>query len=240
MSNKFDNAKQSSYKQNILFYDELASDYNSILGQEQSNKIIRQKVAEKFCSVIKAGSVLDFGGGTGLDLKWLTEKGYKIFFCEPSGEMRRQAINYNNNTLHNQDIVFLDDAKTNFKIWSETLPFSNKVDAILMNFAVINNIAEIELLFKNLSLVLNTGCHLIALILDNSFKKLLRTHLFSNLISVISQKPVTFYVQHNEYKQIVYIHTTRQIKKASDTYFNFQSIELLSEFGFALIHLTKK
>ena len=127
--------------------------------------------------------------------------------------MRRQAINYNNNTLHNQDIVFLDDAKTNFKIWSETLPFSNKVDAILMNFAVINNIAEIELLFKNLSLVFNTGCHLIALILDNSFKKLLRTHLFSNLISVISQKPVTVYAQHNEYKQIVYIHTTRQIKK---------------------------
>jgi len=69
---------------------------------------------------VKPGWIMDFGGGTGLDIKWLTENGYKIFFCEPSAEMRQQAINYNNNILHSADIYFLQEPVANFKTWNKS------------------------------------------------------------------------------------------------------------------------
>ena len=126
MLNKVNKIKQSFREENIAFFDEFAKNYNSILEQNNSNKIIRQRVAEKFCNSVEPGLVLDFGGGTGLDLSWLTGNEFKIFFCEPSSRMRQHAINYNNNILHSNDIVFLDNAKTDFSLWKKNFHFPKK------------------------------------------------------------------------------------------------------------------
>jgi SAM-dependent methyltransferase len=231
---------EHSDNENILFYNDLANTYDSILEQTGSNKTVRQKVAEKFCSTVKSGWVMDFGGGTGLDLKWLTDNNYKIFFCEPSFQMRQQAVNYNDNILHSSNIRFLDDTKTDFKTWNNKLPFSEKLNGILSNFAVFNNIYDLELLFKNLALVLNPGADIITLVLINSVKKNLRTNFLKALISLVFKKPFIFYVRNKALKQIVYLHSVKQIKKASNKYFNFCSCEPLTKSGFLLIHLVKK
>ena len=52
--------------------------------ENDADKIVRAKVANKFCDIVKDGGVLDFGGGTGLDIQWLTNKNFAVFFCEPS------------------------------------------------------------------------------------------------------------------------------------------------------------
>ncbi|MDP9041293.1 MAG: hypothetical protein M3N30_04880, partial [Bacteroidota bacterium] len=52
-------------RQNIAYYDGIAADYDAILDRDSSNAIIRAKVADTFSSLVKSGTVLDFGGGTG-------------------------------------------------------------------------------------------------------------------------------------------------------------------------------
>jgi SAM-dependent methyltransferase len=240
MAVRSDKTSRLASKQNIAFYDELADNYDSILEQDSSNKIIRQLVAEKFCKTVERGWILDFGGGTGLDMKWLTENGYKIFFCEPSPGMKQQAINYNNNILHSADIVFLNDFSADFKTWSDNFPVPEKVNGILSNFAVINNIYELKLLLKSFASVLYAGGHLIALILDNNFQRKSLKKILDALTSFVFRKPIKFYVRNKADKQIVYIHSLRQIKQASEPYFHFCSLDSFPEPGFALLHLTKK
>ena len=62
-----------SGRENILYYDAIANDYNDMLDKNP-DRIVREKVTTKFCSIVKASAVLDFGGGTGLDLDWLAEQ----------------------------------------------------------------------------------------------------------------------------------------------------------------------
>src|SRR2546422_9694183 len=94
-------------KNNIVFYDSIADDYNKLDSKESSNKIIREKVKEKFLKSVCGKIVLDFGGGTGLDLEWLRENYVQVYFCEPSEKMRAQAIQLNRETIKSNSIVFL-------------------------------------------------------------------------------------------------------------------------------------
>ena len=239
MTGKHDKDEFLISKQNILYYDEIADSYDRILDQDSLNNIIREKVAGRFIEYVKPGCVLDFGGGTGRDLKWLTENHYKIFFCEPSAGMKEKAIQHNQKVLHNNNIVFLEKAQTEFTHWHEELPFTEKVDAILSNFAVINCIPHIELLFKNLALIIKPGGALVALILDNKAKGLI-SRLRGALRSFILKTPLTVDIKYKEHLQTVYVYTTKQIKKASKANFDFSNRESLPGFGFILIHLIRK
>src|SRR5688572_7680617 len=171
MQNSKKQEQDSVIEQNISYYDEIAGQYDAILVKDTSNRITREQVAEKFCEIISSGWVLDFGGGTGKDLEWLTEKGYRVIFCEPSAKMREKAMTFSRDILHRNDIVFLEDATTDFTKWHENIPFSQKTDVILANFAVINSIPGINLLFQNLSLIIKPGGHLLMLVLRSNFKK---------------------------------------------------------------------
>ena len=226
-------------EQNILYYDKIADSYDRILDQESLNDTVRKKVENKFTSYVKPGLVLDFGGGTGRDLKWLTENHYKIFFCEPSEGMKEKAMQYNQNVLHKNDINFLEKVKTDFTTWNQELPFTEKVDAILSNFAVINCIPQIDLLFKNLALVIKPGGALVALILDDKARGLI-SRLRNAIRSFITKTPRTIEIKYKEHQQTVYVYTTKQIKRASKLYFDFINRESLPGFGFILIHLVRK
>jgi len=235
-----DKEKILTNEQNITYYDRIANSYDQLMEQDDSNKLIRQKVKAKFLSYVQAGQVLDFGGGTGIDLEWLSANNYKIFFCEPSVSMREKAMQYNNNILHYNDIVFLDTAQTDFTGWGKVPPFSEQVDAILSNFAVINNIQDIELLFKHLALVIKPGGHFMIVFLDLSFKKKLGLNRRSAIQSFIFRTTFIMYVWHHEHKQTVFVHPEKKIKKASAPYFRYCSAEVLGGFGFKLMHLRRK
>ncbi len=228
------------YRQNISYYDEIADDYDAMLQRDASNKITREKVAEKFTLLVKNGAVLDFGGGTGSDLGWLSAGNYDILFCEPSAGMRGKAILYNKATLHNNHIVFQEDGQADFTSWHHQLPFSQKVDGILSNFAVFNCIPDIGLLFKNLSLVIKPGGHLLALVLDSRIAKVLRWRPKSVFLSFLNGKPMSTVIDYKNHRQKVFIYTAREIKRASQPYFDFCSGETLQGSDFSMIHLTRK
>src|SRR5579863_9383048 len=132
-------------KQNISYYNEIAENYDTILNENENNKIIRETVADRFSSLVKAGCVLDFGGGTGRDLGWLIQHPYQVLFCEPSATMREIAIHRVSKEFPDARISFFDDSKSDFRNWNDIFPFERKVDAIIANFAVINCIPDVQL-----------------------------------------------------------------------------------------------
>jgi len=226
-------------KQNISYYNEIAPDYDSILENDAANKTIREKVADRFAELVKKGSVLDFGGGTGKDLYWMKQQHYQVIFCEPSAAMRHIAIERSRKNLDGINISFLDGGETDFRNWPGKWPFEQKVDAVIANFAVVNCIPDIDLLFKNLALITKPGSIVLALILDNSLRKRLRSNLKGTLLSFLSDQPITYSIEYHERQQSVYLHSNKAIKKAVSENFTFESSMPIAA-GFSLIHLTRK
>src|SRR5450631_255764 len=156
---------------NIFYYDAIAAEYESMLNNDVKNLLIRDTVTQKFLTAVKAGRVLDFGGGTGLDFGWLIKHRYPITFCEPSHGMRRIAVERMKKDCPDAAVFFLNDEQADFRNWTDSFPFGESMDAALANFAVINCIPDIGLLFEKLSLALKPGGQLIALVLDYDFLK---------------------------------------------------------------------
>ena len=230
----------SVIEQNVSYYDEIADQYDEILDRDLSNEIIREKVAAVFSELLASGLVLDFGGGTGKDLEWLVKKGYEVIFCEPSVKMREKAFLLFQNNRPHSDTLFLGNAASDFVTWQNKLPFSQKVDAVLANFAVINNIPVIDLLFKNLSLVTRNGGHLLILVLKSDFKKRWQSNRRAAILSLFTASTVTTDTQFNGKRQKVHLYSVQKIKKMAAAYFHFCSSRLLKEKGFVLIHFTRK
>jgi SAM-dependent methyltransferase len=224
--------------ENILYYNAIANEYNDMVGKS-ADKIVREKVANKFCSIVKASVVLDFGGGTGLDLEWLAANNHAIYFCEPSAGMREKAICSYKDFLR-ANVIFLDDSAADFRQWHLQLPFNEKVDAVLSNFAVLNCVPDIDLLFQNLAVVVKPGGNIIALVLTRKIKGMLKGNFRSILKSFIQQKPASINVRYKKNQQTVYIYSINEIIKASRKHFNFCNSEVLPASGFTLIHLKRK
>jgi SAM-dependent methyltransferase len=225
---------------NIFYYDAIAAEYESMLNNDVKNLLIRDTVAKKFLTVVKGGHVLDLGGGTGLDIGWLIKHGYPITFCEPSQAMRQIAMEKMQKDCPDSAIFFLDDEQSDFRNWTDSFPFDEGMDAALANFAVINCIPDIGLLFEKLSLALKPGGHLIALVLDDPFLKRLLSNPRGTIRSIFSHKPVTLIVVYKNQRQKVYLYSVSTIRKASIPKFDLISQNRLKGYGFRLIHLIRK
>lgn len=225
-------------QKNISYYNEIAPEYDTILEKERSNEIVRKTVANSFTRAVNKGWVVDFGGGTGQDLNWLIKNEYKVIFCEPSIGMRKIAMQNASSQFPNSTIVFLDDADTHFTGWAAS-PFEQKVEAALLNFAVLNCIPNIDELFKILSLMIKPGGHIFALILDNSFLTLLKKNPKAVAKNVFFRSPIVSTIQYHNHSQTVYIHTKKELKKAFSPYFKLHDWKLQKGSGFILLHLVK-
>ena len=223
---------------NISYYNEVAGIYNQIMHDEKTNHAVRNTVKEKFLEVVEPGWILDFGGGTGLDLQWLTEK-YNILFCEPSEEMRRRAIDFITDHLQKSNVVFLEPPKTDFTRWPMQRPFVQKVNGILANFGVSNYIPNIEQLFTSLATVIKPGGHMVTTIIHLNFQKKWKWHRRNAIVSFITGKTFKMYIPYKEHKQTVFVHSVDEIKKASSKYFEFKDTGDSTSFGFTLIHLIR-
>jgi SAM-dependent methyltransferase len=231
--------KPGFIEQNIAYYNEVAGIYNSILDSDRANEIVRRKVKEKFLSLVKSGTVLDFGGGTGLDLEWLAAANYKIYFCEPSVAMRNQAIKSSSDNHHESKVEFLQESKTDFTKWSSAPPFATKVDGILCNFGVVNYIPDIRALFHSLARVTSPGGHLMCVMLELDLRKRFKWHRRNAIQSLLFGQPFKMYIPYKEHKQAVVVHTADEVKKASSRYFTFVQSESLDARDFTLIHLIR-
>ena len=78
------------------------------------------------------------------------------------------------------------------------------------------------------------------IVLDLPFTKRLKWHRRNAIKSFLLRSQFVMYVWNGEYKQTVFLHSIKKIKKASARYFKYCSAEFLGGFGFTLIHLERK
>jgi SAM-dependent methyltransferase len=225
---------------NILYYDSIAAEYDEQLNRDERNFFIRDTVTRKFVTVVNGRLVLDFGGGTGRDFGWLLKYQYQIMFCEPSRAMRQIAWERKAAEFRESTIFFFEDEQADFRNWTDTFPFEQKVDAVLANFAVINCIPDIDCLFDKLAMALKQGGQVIALVLDDHLIRRFRSNARGTIISFFSGKPVKLFIDHKNYRQEVYVHSIKSILKNSRAKFDLISHSRLKGYGFRLIHLRKK
>jgi SAM-dependent methyltransferase len=231
---------QAISDQNIAYYNAIASNYDQILDKDAANALSRAKVSALFTSIVASGSVLDFGGGTGQDLGWLIKSNYQVLFCEPSLSMRNIALERTKLYFAGANIRFLHNEECDFRSWPASFPATGKIDAVLANFAVINCIPDIQTLFAHFAKLLKPGGWIVALVLENSLRKRLSSNFKGTLASLFSPNPVRITVNYNGRKQIVYLHTMQEIKRAMGDEFSFFYREQLRGFGFRLICLQRK
>jgi SAM-dependent methyltransferase len=234
-----ENTDKAITRQNIAYYNDIAVDYEAILQKDKTNEVIRKKTASFFKDLVQGQLVLDFGGGTGLDIEWLLQQGYAVIFCEPSKAMRELAIKRINSKLYGSCTSFLADDKTDFSNWTENSPFPDKVDAILANFAVLNCIPDLDLLFEKLALVIKPGGVMQALVLETNLVKRLKSNPATLIKSLFLRKPQSYSVEHNGQRQNVYVHSIGSIRKAARPYFKIISAQSVGGFGYSLIHLKR-
>jgi len=224
--------------ENISFYNEIASDYDAILDTEETNDSVRSKVKEKFSGLVESGTVLDFGGGTGLDLKWLTANGYQVLFCEPSPGMRKLAINRSLELPNKQNIKFINNDLSDFSKWHTSPPCQLQIDAILSNFAAINCIQNIELLFANLGNIIKPGGQFIMLVLQHGYKKNSWWKFRKFLRGTLTGESLTLLIKFKNEYQTVYVHTKKELATAATPFFKIISREDVQEF--TMFHLIRK
>jgi SAM-dependent methyltransferase len=225
---------------NISYYDRIANRYDDIQSGDKKNSLLRDLVTGYFLSRVKCGHVLDFGGGTGLDLNWLVRQQYNISFCEPSESMRRIAIERKHADFPQSSIVFLEGDQCDFRKWNAEFPFGEKINAVLANFAVLNCIPDIQCLFEKLRLVLAPGGFVVALVLDGSLLRKFRTSFKGAVKYLFNRSPVGFQIIYEGQTQYVNLYSIFEISKAANPGFELVHQESLDGFGFSLIHLMRK
>jgi ubiquinone/menaquinone biosynthesis C-methylase UbiE len=230
-------AAKNITEENISFYDHIAEQYDQLLQADPRNKQVREKMQRIFIAAVKNGPVLDFGGGTGLDLGWLSKAFTEIYFCEPSAGMRNKSINKYGQDDH---IHFLTEGQTNFIDWEMSKPFPAKLNAILCNFAVLNCIEDIESLFGTFSSVLATDGQVFAILVDMNFSKQFRRSPFQAIQSMVLKKAFRFQLSGTGKTQTVTAHTRAALKKAYSPFFNCAALETWPGTGFMFLHLIKK
>lgn len=221
------------------YYDLIAPEYNSLLERDPTNALVRTKVEQYFRSQVPKGRVMDFGGGTGLDLPWLMEISERIIFCEPSIKMRQIAMNHIEHHPARDGVLFLDDESSNVLNWAPGVPTSEPLDACLANFAVLNNIRNLDLIFDKLSSIVKAGGDLIVNILDANLKTLITRYPTEYLRSLFTSEILTYTLYH-ETKQDVFLHPIGKIKRSANPFFETKCVMPLKGYGFTLVHLKRR
>ncbi|MGH2643153.1 MAG: class I SAM-dependent methyltransferase [Chitinophagaceae bacterium] len=214
----------------INYYNEIAASYNS--RQTASDRVARERISKLFSQYVFSGNVLDFGGGTGLDLSWLAHAGYHIFFLEPSANMRLFAKQMKLSPENNNRINFIE-TNTDFYQWTpNTLPFYEKMDGILINFAVLNSISNLPLFFRKIRMVCKEGCYLIISLIDARPGITLKKHGISRFARQIICGKSYFYVHFNGLTHKTFIYPVQYLRNCSSRYFNyvFSQFDDLSDF----------
>ncbi|AYB31164.1 class I SAM-dependent methyltransferase [Chryseolinea soli] len=217
------------------FYDAIAGQYDAFLTDHDAKA--RKVIAQVFKETVPRGVVLDFGGGTGLDLPWLQEHYSTVLFLEPSLKMRGEARKKMTSSEH----VRFVDQDTDFTEWSEQrLPFPEKVDGILANFAVLNCIENMPAFFEKLALVTSRQCHLVAALLDPHVNHILKKNSVFSALRILVSDTLTIHHQREGVLHKTFVHTLRKLKNASSPYFDMLSSTAIPSSDFVLVIFARK
>lgn len=116
--------------------------YHTVILNSRRDRLVRERFQKMALKLLAKGAdVLDFGAGTGIDAKAYASHGHPTFVYEPSEAMREYLEH------HCRDEI---SRKTITKVGS---PLACTVQAVTANFAVLNHIADHQLLFEEFSRV---------------------------------------------------------------------------------------
>lgn len=233
-------AMQGAEQKNIIaapaFYDVIAGEYNKLMTDDDEK--IRLIVKQELELYVPSGNVLDFGSGTGMDLRWLLQAGYRVFSLEPSEQMRDEAKKLAAPLVVKP--IFLEK-NIAFEDWTEAnLPTTEKMDGILANFSVINCIKDIDTLFNKLYLLCKPGAYVVATVLDTQTGPVFKHYSLNIFTQVLLNQKAVVYPHHKLATHPAYLHTIKQYKKASEKYFEFISFRSLGLSNLALMVYKRK
>ena len=222
----------------IRFYDRIAPEYNATLTQP--DEIVRRIFSETFLNIVKTGNIMDFGGGTGLDLLWMVQNFQKVYFMEPSQKMREIARETAARHYMKNLVEFLEN-HLDFNLWSESnLPVQEKMDGIAANFAVFNCIENLDVLFEKLTLICHKNGHILATVINSDFFSIWKNYSPIVAIKSIMNKRLRVYNNHNGVGHPTYFFQLKYLKSTSSKFFNFISYKPIPGSPFAILILSKK
>lgn len=217
------------------FYDAIAGQYDAFLTDHDAKA--RKVIAQVFKETVPRGVVLDFGGGTGLDLSWLQEHYSTVLFLEPSPKMREEARKKITSLEH----VRFVDQETDFTAWSgQRLPFPEKTDGVLANFAVLNCIEDIATFFEKVALVTSKQCHVVAAVLDPHVNHILKKNSVLSALRILVSDTLTIHHQRDGVLHETFVHTLRKLKNAASPYFDMLSSTAIPSSDFVLVIFARK
>lgn len=224
----------------IVYYNHISSKYDDLLNTNPLNTKIRDEVKKYFLKNVHGKYVLDFGGGTGKDLEWLTNNSFKVYFCEPSKQMREEAIKNFQKHQFLDRTIFFNDENSDYVKWTENdNPFMQNIDAVLSNFAVLNSIKNLETLSSKFALITHPGSQLIFSVLDTGIKNILSYNLPTVLMLYLSSNGFSTKVKFKDHEMVVYFHTKMKMIRIFKKYFNYVNSFQIDKSSFRLIHFTR-
>jgi SAM-dependent methyltransferase len=238
-------ANQSYFAdQAVAFYDRIAASYDQLIEAYSTNARLRQAVAEYFKKTVPAGAdVMDFGGGTGLDLPWLVEAGFFVYFCEPSQGMGEIAIRRIQFLNASAKVKFLDSSQLNWLGWLDpgAAPPCN-VQAALANLAVFNCLAAPEAAFAALAAALKPAGHLIISVIDSTLTRLMLSpkRWRSFLAARRRGEDPRLYPRAGNHRQIAYLHSLPRLKNAAQWWFELFHQKRMSRYGYVLLDFIRR
>jgi len=223
----------------IDYYNTISDKYDDLLNTNPLHKIIRDEVKQYFLENVNGKIVLDFGGGTGADLPWLIESGFSVIFCEPAGKMKQIAVESVKKINSSEKVRFLTNELSDYQLWTEdNLPFEEKADAVLSNFAVLNSIKDLITLSEKLALITNENSNMIVVVLNIKTKYLIRNGI-NILKSTIKGNSLTVNIKNEGTNLTTYLHRQKVLIKSMSEYFKVIRSFPLSDDSFLLIHFIR-
>jgi 2-polyprenyl-3-methyl-5-hydroxy-6-metoxy-1,4-benzoquinol methylase len=221
---------KGNIESNESFYSAIASEYNSRLTTQDN--VTRKSISEIFKQKVPRGSIMDFGGGTGLDLPWMLVHNYKVFFLEPSEGMRSVA---KENSDHTGNLVFVE-TNMDYKDWTlNALPIKEKLTGVLANFAVLNCIENVQSFFEKISMLLDSNGYLIVTVIDPAYSSMSRSYSLVAALKLNLLGQLKILNQHKGIFHSTFIHSLQSLKKKSKPYFNLESYVSMRDSNFIVM-----
>lgn len=216
------------------FYNLIAKQYDEKL-MVAKDQLVREDLKKRFLTAVSPGSVLDFGGGTGLDLPWLIQNEYQVVFCEPAEAMRAIAKN-----KFSGQVKFLSNGAADFKNWEAPL-VEGKFNAVLANFGVVNYIKNLPQLFEKLAQQTADDAQMFLSLLNLPTKQLYKKLPKQVLWSFLSSEPIKTGSQFEGVRHETILYKPSAIEKAASRYFDLLEQRRLADTShFVLLHFKKR
>lgn len=223
------------------FYDSIASGYDAKMNEDPGNERVRNIVKRIALEYLDTNQLaMDFGGGTGLDVPWLSENSKTVYFCEPSEKMLEIAIDrirqhkFENVVLLNHtDFRKFDTEDLNIK--------KGSLDFVLSNFAVFNSIYELNELFKHLSMLIRPNGILLVTVLSVFPGKKMRLNLLNRITDFVRFNFTSrSWVLKEREGHVTIVHTDKMMRSEAKKHFVLIKKESIKHSMFTLYTFRRK